>query len=246
MGYGGKGRGGSTSRQESDGSSKESAKSDVKITADKIRELVAKILRALSSKTNPSLLVFLCSWFVLLPEETTRAGMFMRELKYVTDPELINQYKEAEARREEWFRVEANGWFTPTVEPDKPALLLYDSVVDINGKTEQHRGKQDAFVKFMDTPEGPCRTVDYDRTICGALSGAFGSRTTLSIEEKYKSVQISVDGSTKIPDDGISFVGANNKVSFTKLQLDSAVQQAVKATVKETVTALAKNGWNKP
>ena len=64
--------------------------------------------------------------------------------------------------------------------------------------------------------------------------------------EKCKSVQISVDGSTKIPDDGISFVGANNKVSFTKLQLDSAVQQAVKATVKETVTALAKNGWNKP
>ena len=87
--------------------------------------------------------------------------------------------------------------------------------------------------------------MDYDRTICGALSGAFGSRTTLSIE-KYKSVQISVDGSTKIPDDGISFVGANNKVSFTKLQLDSAVQQAVKATVKETVTALVKNGWNKP
>ena len=84
-----RGRGGSTSRQESDGSSKESAKSDVKITADKIRELVAKILRALSSKTNPSLLVFLCSWFVLLPEETTRAWMFMRELKYVTDPELI-------------------------------------------------------------------------------------------------------------------------------------------------------------
>ena len=246
MGFGGRqGRGGSTSRQESDGSSKESAKSDVKITADKIRELVARFLKGLSSKTNPSLLVFLCSWFVLLSEETTRAWMFMRELKYVTDPELIYQYKEAEARREEWFRVEANGWFTPTVEPDKPALLLYDSVVDINGKTEQHRGKQDAFVKFMDTPEGPCRTVDYDRTICGALSGAFGSRTTLSIE-KYKSVQISVDGSTKIPDDGISFVGANNKVSFTKLQLDSAVQQAVKATVDETVAALAKNGWTKP
>ena len=246
MAYGGRrGRGGSTSRQGSNGSSKEnkeSAKSDVKTTADKIRELVAKFLKELSSKTNPSLLVFLCSWFVLLSEETTRAWMFMRELKYVTDPELINQYKEAEARREEWFRVEANGWFTPTVEPDKPALLLYDSVVDINGKTEQNRGKQDAFVKFTDTPEGPCRTVDYDRTICGALPGAFGSRTTLSIE-KYKSVQISVNGSTKIPDDGISFVGANNKVSFTKLQLDSAVQQAVKATVDETVAALAKNGW---
>ena len=185
-----RGRGGSTSRQESDGSSKESAKSDVKITADKIRELVAKILRALSSKTNPSLLVFLCSWFVLLPEETTRAWMFMRELKYVTDPELINQYKEAEARREEWFRVEANGWFTPEVEPDKLTLLLYDSVVDINGKAEQNRGKQDAFVKFTDTPEGPCRTVDYDRTICGALSGRCFRITDDSL---YREVQVRAD-----------------------------------------------------
>ena len=45
--------------KESDGSSKESAKSDVKMTADKIRKLVAKFLKELSSKTNPSLLVFL-------------------------------------------------------------------------------------------------------------------------------------------------------------------------------------------
>jgi hypothetical protein len=173
MAYGGRrGRGGSTSRQESDGSSEEneeSSKSDVKMTADKIRKLVAKFLKELSSKTNPSLLVFLCSWFVLLSEETTRAWMFMRELKYVADPELINQYKEAEARREEWF--EANGWFTPKVERDKLTLLSYDSVVDTNGRTEQNRGTQDAFVKFMDTPEGPCRTADYDRTICGALPG---------------------------------------------------------------------------
>ncbi len=42
MAYGGKGREGTTSRQESDGSYKESAKSDVKMTADKIRKLVAK------------------------------------------------------------------------------------------------------------------------------------------------------------------------------------------------------------
>ncbi len=40
------GREGSTSRQESDGSYnlKESAKSDVKMTADKIRKLVAKFI----------------------------------------------------------------------------------------------------------------------------------------------------------------------------------------------------------
>jgi hypothetical protein len=250
MGLGGRGgRGGSTSRQESDGSYKESAKSDVKMTADKIRKLVAKFLKELSSKTNPSLLVFLCSWFVLLSEETTRAWMFMRELKYVADPELINQYKEAEARREEWF--EANGWFTPKVERDKLTLLSYDSVVDINGRTEPNRGTQDAFVKFMVTPEVPCRTADYDRTICGALRGAFGSRTTLSTIEKYESVQISVNGSTKILGDGISFTAksagqSNKKVSFTKLQLDTVVQEAVKNTVQETVAAMAKNGWQKP
>ena len=247
MGLGGRGgRGGSTSRQESDGSYKESAKSDVKMTADKIRKLVAKFLKELSSKTNPSLLVFLGSWFVLLSEETTHAWMFMRELKYVTDPELINQYKEAEVRREEWF--EANGWFTPKVERDKLTLLSYDSVVDINGRTEQDRGTQDAFVKFLGTPEGPCRTADYDRTICGALParGAFGSRTTFSIIEKYESVQISVNGSAKIPVDVISFVGATNKLSFPKLEFDSAVQKAAEPAVHDTVAELAKNGWKQP
>ena len=248
MGPGGRGRGGSTSRQESDGSYKESAKSDVKMTADKIRKLMAKFLKELSSKTNPSLLVFLCSWFVLLSEETTRAWMFMRELKYVADPELINQYKEAEVRREEWF--EANGWFTPKVERDKLTLLSYDSVVDINGRTEQNRGTQDAFVKFLDTPEGPCRTADYDTTICGALPGAFGSRTTFSIIEKYESVQISVNGSTTILDDGINYTAksagqSSKKVSLNKLQFNTALQQAAKNAAQKFVAALAKNGWQK-
>ena len=80
---------------------------------------------------------------------------------------------------------------------------------------------------------------------------AFESRTTLSIIEKYESVQISVNGSTTILDDGISFTAEsagqpNKKISFTQLQLDSAVQEAVKNTVQETVAALAKNGWQKP
>jgi hypothetical protein len=202
------------------------------MTADKIRKLVAKFLKELSSKTNPSLLVFLCSWFVLLSEETTRAWMFMRELKYVTDPELINQYKEAEVRREEWF--EANGWFTPKVERDKLTLLSYDSVVE--SLTEQNRGTQDAFVKFLDTPEGPCRTADYDTTICGALPGAFGSRTTFSIIEKYESVQISVNGSTTILDDGINSTAksagqSSKKVSLNKFKV--AVQHSSAAGCQE-------------
>ncbi len=36
--------------------------SDVKMAADKIRKLVAKFLKELSSKTNPSLLVFWLYW----------------------------------------------------------------------------------------------------------------------------------------------------------------------------------------
>ncbi len=48
--------------QESDGNYKESAMSDVKMAADKIRKLVAKFLKELSSKTNPSLLVFWLYW----------------------------------------------------------------------------------------------------------------------------------------------------------------------------------------
>ena len=36
---------------------------------------------------------------------------------------------------------------------------------------------------------------------------------------------------------------SNKKVSFTKLQLNTAVQEAVKNTVQETVAALEKKGW---
>jgi hypothetical protein len=43
---------------------------------------------------------------VKLPEETIRALMFVRELKYVTDSELISQHKEAKAWRQEWFEAQ--------------------------------------------------------------------------------------------------------------------------------------------
>jgi hypothetical protein len=39
---------------------------------------------------------------------------------------------------------------------------------------------------------------------------------------------------------------AGRKVSFSKLQLNTAVQEAVKNTVQETVAAMAKNGWKQP
>ena len=39
---------------------------------------------------------------------------------------------------------------------------------------------------------------------------------------------------------------SGKKVSFSKLQLNTAVQEAVKNTVHETVAAMEKKGWQKP
>ena len=83
----------------------------------------------------------------------------MSKLKYVTDAELIAKYIEAERRRKEWF--ESEGWeFTPNVDPDQLPLLPYTSVVDISGMTVQSDEKNDDFIKFMGTPEGPLRTAE--------------------------------------------------------------------------------------
>ena len=79
----------------------------------------------------------------------------MGELKYVTDQELIDKYK-AEASRKAWFG-DSEWVFTPNVDPDKLILLSYDSVPDIYGilQDEQTWAKNDAFVAFVGTPEGP-------------------------------------------------------------------------------------------
>jgi hypothetical protein len=45
---------------------------------------------------------------------------------------------------------------------------------------------------------------------------------------------------------GAKSAGTGRKVSFSKLQLNTAVQEAVTKTVHETVAAMAKNGWQKP
>jgi len=45
---------------------------------------------------------------------------------------------------------------------------------------------------------------------------------------------------------GAKSAGTGRKVSFSKLQLNTAVQEAVKNTVQETVAAMAKNGWKQP
>ncbi len=73
---------------------------------------------------------------------------FVSKLKYVTDPEFIDKYIEAEARRTEWF--ESNGWeFTPDVDPKELPLLSYETVSDVYGRTEQTWDKRDAFVAFV-------------------------------------------------------------------------------------------------
>ena len=56
MGLGGRGRGGSTSRQESHENSrekKESKPAETDVSADEIRKMVAKFLKELASNTNP-------------------------------------------------------------------------------------------------------------------------------------------------------------------------------------------------
>jgi hypothetical protein len=117
----------------------------------------------------------------------------MSKLKYVTDPELIAKYVEAERRRKDWF--ESEGWeFTPNVDPDQLPLLSYTSVVDINGMTVQTDEKNDDFIKFMGTPEGPLRTAEYDRMICNALLAAFGKKTTNSTIKMFADIQIKVNG----------------------------------------------------
>ena len=84
MGFGGRGRGGSTSRQESNEGSKgkkESKPSEGKSSEDEIRKLVAKFLKELAGNTNPKKAPRLLN---KISEETVRALGFMSKLKYVT------------------------------------------------------------------------------------------------------------------------------------------------------------------
>ncbi len=96
------------SRQESNESSKEKKESkpaETDVSADEIRKMVAKFLKELASNTNPKKAPRLLN---KISEEKIRALGFMCKLKYVTDPELIDKYIEAEACRKAWF--ESKGW----------------------------------------------------------------------------------------------------------------------------------------
>ena len=238
MGFGGRqGRGGSTSRQESKEGSKEKKESKpagVDISADEIRKLVAKFSKELSSNTNPKKAPRLLN---RLSEDMIRALGFIGKLKHVTDQEFIDRYIEAEARRKAWF--ESEGWeFTPNVDPKRLPLMSYDTVSDVNGRTEQVDEKHDAFVAFMSTPEGPLRTAEYDKMICAALLDAFGKRTTNSTLKLFGAVSIKNNGLERMFDDVITYVGELAKVSHDLGDLEPEdLQQVIEVLNK----GLAKN-----
>ena len=208
MGLGGRGRGGSTSRQESYDNSKEkkvSKPAEADVSADEIRKMVAKFLKELASNTNPKKAPRLLN---KMSEEKIRALGFMSQLKFVTDPELIGKYIEAEARRKEWF--ESQGWeFTPNVDPKRLTLMSYDTVADIWGQTSQPEDKHDAFVAFMSntSSDGPLRVAEYDKMICEALLAAFGKRTTNSTMKLFGDIRIQVSDPEHLLDDVITYVG---------------------------------------
>jgi len=208
MGHGGRGRGGSTSRQESYENSKEKKESKpagMDVSADEIRKMVAKFLKELASNTNPKKAPRLLN---KMSEEMIRALGFMSQLKFVTDPELIGKYIEAEARRKEWF--ESQGWeFTPNVDPKRLPLMSYDTVADIWGQTSQPEDKHDAFVAFMSntSSDGPLRVAEYDKMICEALLAAFGKRTTNSTMKLFGDIRIQVSDPEHLLDDVITYVG---------------------------------------
>ena len=93
MGFGtngGRSRGGSTSRNESNEGSKEKKESkpaEMDISADEIRKLVAKFLKELASNTNPKKAPRLLNR--ISAEEKIRALGFMSKLKFVTDQEMF-------------------------------------------------------------------------------------------------------------------------------------------------------------
>jgi hypothetical protein len=206
MGYGRQGRGGSTSRHESNDISKEKKENklaETDVSAEEIRRMVAKFLKELSGSTNPRKAPRL---LIRISEEKIRALGFMSKLKFVTDPELIDKYIEAEARRKEWF--ESQGWdFTPNVDPTRLPLMSYDTVADIHGQTVQPEDKHDAFVTFMGSLDGPLRLAEYDKMICAALLVAFGKRTINSTMKLFGDISIQVHGSERLLDDVITYVG---------------------------------------
>jgi hypothetical protein len=221
MGFGGRqGRGGSTSRHGSNEDSKEkkeSKPSEVDISPDEIRKLVAKFLKELASNTNPKKAPRLLN---LISEEKIRALAFMRKLKFVTDPEFKDKYIEAERRRKIWF--DENGWeFTPNVDPTELPLMSYDTVADVNGQTEQVDEKHDAFVAFMGTHEGPLRLAEYDKMICSALLAAFGKWTTNSTIKMFAEPIIQVNGSGQILRDVMTYVGKVATVNHDRGDLES-------------------------
>ena len=183
-------------------------------------------MKDLSGNTNPKKVPRLLN---RLSEETIRALSFMRTLKYVTDKELIAKYIAAEAKREEWFNSE-NWPFTPDVKPDELPLLTYGTVARCYGKTEYPTEVDDAFVEFINTPEGSLRTAEYDKMLSVRLIEAFGKKTINSTLKKYEAVTLEVHGPDEILDDVISFVGTVSTIAHDLGELEAdEMEQVIEA-----------------
>jgi hypothetical protein len=85
--------------------------------------------------------------------------------------------------------------------------MSYDTVADIHGQTVQPEDKHDAFIAFVSTSDGQLRLAEYDKMICAALLVAFGKRTINSTMKLFGDISIQVNGSERLLDDVITYVG---------------------------------------
>jgi hypothetical protein len=286
MGFGRQGRGGSTSRQESNESSKKESNlklAETDVSADEIQSSQdgGQVFEGASQQHESDLGTLKAPRLLnKISEEKIRALGFMSKLKYVTEPELIDKYIEAEARRREWF--ESKGWdFTPNVDPKRLPLLSYDTVADIWGQTTLRMEATDASADWEKKSKGNRPLSDAERLRLNDLEKEVArlkkeyAQLLKAAKPNNPSTRASAIGNTgcfkcgkeghradQCPDNkpaptktapatprtaGAKSAGqSGKKVSFSKLQLDTAVQEAVKNTAHETVAAMEKKGWQKP
>ena len=143
MGFGGRGGRGEASRSDDEGGSKEKKK--VKLSADDVLRIVAQhrkqVTVTVSNNPNWKKIPRLLDRF---SKEQLKALSFIKELKYLTDPNLIASYEAAEVERQKWFEKNPEWTFEANVDSGKLEVLSYMTPVDIhaggNYRTTQQAG----------------------------------------------------------------------------------------------------------
>ena len=224
MGLGGRGGGEGSSRPD-EGGSKEKKK--VKLSADDVLRIVAQHRKQVSNNPNWKKIPRLLDKF---SKEQLKALSFIKELKYVTDPNLIASYEAAEVERKKWFEKNPDWTFEANVDSDKLEVLSYMTPVDIHGETTELHNKQEAFIKMMGTPEGVQALVAYDEMICVLLSKIFTQTSSLSMLKGFNEVKMVVGDSTTVLPDVINYVTAVVEV-HSKVE-DRIVDEEVKQVIE--------------